>query len=164
MYLTEKFIHRRDLDFFFWPYVGFFLQYRVFWNDDNSVPDVKILSIELCAGRKGFNDDALPQAGIFVDDGAFNFASFSDTDGRVRLRFIALYGVVVGPHDDRFRNFHTIRDDAAQTDHRIPDDRLPNAATVCHQHIFHGCPVNGRTGEKARTGENWTAGVVHLKW
>jgi hypothetical protein len=117
-------------------------------NDHYAIPHDPLLAIDFRAGREGADDDLSTEAGIFVQDGAFDFAIRADAEGDI-LGFRKAGLVKVGPHQDRVGDAHAVGNLAAQSNNGRVNISSFDVAAISQQHIIKRGAVNAGTRQEA---------------
>ena len=88
------------------------MQYRAFWNDDDSVPYRPTAFVYICAFGEGFYGNAFTNAGVLVDDGPLDVATWAYAHRNITRIWPFVRIVIVSAHDDCFCDLDIIGDPA----------------------------------------------------
>ena len=114
---------------------------NVLRNDHDAILDDPVLVGHIRAAVEGADDHIFTQAGILVDDGAFDVTAGTDPDGRLARFRADSCGVIICTHQDTILDLRAGGDNAAHADDRVGDFGFLDLATFSQQDILRSdCP------------------------
>jgi hypothetical protein len=129
-----------EIDEFVWDSSGFFdlnacagWDDGIFWDNDDAILDGPVWGDDICTKREWADDHICADAGILVDDSAFNMAVWADTDRRLSRVF---GGILVCTHDNAILDDRPGGDNATYADNRVGDLGFLDTAAFSQEHIF----------------------------